>query len=159
MKEKVKRLEYSLLGIGIFLGLILLVLLFIKGGLWLNAILYPYLVPIFQITFTVCILILLPIAIFKKTRQFSSIAFFIASYVFGIITWIWSFLLAYVSWGFIGLLIGLLIGGVGVIPIAMLATIFNGKWAALGQLVLLIVFTFGFRFLAIYFAEKADDNC
>lgn len=156
MKEKIKDLGWSLLGIAFFIGLILLAVLFIKGGLWLSATLYPWLVLISVITFAISLLVLLPLAIFKKTRGVSASGLLIASYIFGATTWVWSFLLAYVFWGFMGLFIGLFIGGVGVVPIAMLASLFHGEWAVFGQLILLVVVTFGVRFLSLYIAEKAE---
>lgn len=157
MKEKIKDLGWSILGIAFFIGIILLALLFIKGGLWLSAILYPWLVLISLITFAISIFILLPLGIFKKTRPVSGTGLLITSYVFGTTVWVWSFLLVYALWGFLGLFIGLFIGGVGVIPVAMLATLFNGEWSALGQLILLIVVTFGTGFLAAYIAQKAEQ--
>lgn len=156
MKEKIKDLGLSFLGIAFFTGIILLALLFIKGGLWLSATLYPWLVLISEITFLISILILLPLGIFKKTRRVSAIGLLITSYILGATTWVWSFILSYVFWGFMGLFIGLFIVGVGIVPIAMLASIFNGEWAIFGQLVLLVVVTFGVRFLSLYIAEKAE---
>ncbi len=160
MKEKIKNFGLGFLGIGIyialFIGSILLALLFIKGGLWLSTTLYPWLVLISGITFLISVLILLPLSIFKKTRSVSAIGLLIASYIFGTTTWVWSFLLAYVLWGIMGLVVGLFIGGIGVVPIAMLASIFNGEWSIFGQLVLLVVITFGVRFFSLYIAEKAE---
>ena len=156
--EKIKNLGWGLLGIVIMLGLFLLALLFIKGGLWLSATIYPWLVSIAGITFVICLLILLPLAIFKKTRSASAMSLLIASYIFGATAWVWSFLLAYVFWGFLGLFIGLFIGGVGVVPIAMLASMSKGEWGIFGQLVLVVIITFGVRFLALYIAEKAEQK-
>ncbi len=156
--EKIKNLGWGLLGIIIMFGLILLALLFIKGGLWLSATIYPWLVSISGITFAISIFILLPLAIFKKTRGASAIGLLIASYIFGATAWVWSFLLAYVFWGFLGLFIGLFIGGVGVVPIAMLASMFKGEWGIFGQLVLIVIITFGVRFLSLYIAEKAEQK-
>ena len=157
MKETLKNLGSCLLYIVIFIGVILLIPLFLKGGLWLSVIIYPWLVLISLITFAICILILLPLAIFKGTRGASGIGFFIASYIFGATTWVWSFLLVYILWGVFVLIIGLFIAGIGVIPIAMLATLFNGKWSEFGQLALSVVLTLGFRFLGIYLVEKSDE--
>lgn len=156
MKEKIKDLGMGLLGIAFIIGLILLALLFMKGSLWLSATLYPWLVLISVITFVISIFILLPLSIFKKTRGASAIGLLIASYIFGATIWVWSFLLAYIFWGFMGLFIGLFIGGIGVVPIAMLASIFNGEWVIFSQLILLVVATFGIRFLSFYIAEKAE---
>lgn len=156
MKEKIKDLGWGILGFAFLIGFGLLAGLFIKGGLWLSATLYPWLVLISVVTFIISILILLPLGIFKRTRGVSAIGLLIASYIFGATTWVWAFLLAYVFWGFMGLFIGLFIGGVGVVPVSMLASIFNGEWAIFGQLILLVVVTFGVRFLSIYIAEKAE---
>lgn len=156
MKEKIKSLSQSLIGIAIFIGVILLILLLIYGGLWLSKTLYPWLVLISEITLIISLLILLPLGIFKKTRDLSASGLLIASYVFGATTWVWSFLLAYVLWGFAGLLIGLFIGGIGVVPVAALACIFHEEWTVLGKLILLLIVTFGFRFLSLYVATKAE---
>jgi len=152
--KKLKFIGYGASGILLFLGFILfsflLISIFLKGGLWLSIILYPWLVKISLITFITSILILLPLSIFKKTRAISGTGFIIASFIFGATTWIWSFLLTYMFWGFWGLIIGLCVAGIGVTPIAMLAALLNGEWAVLWQLVLLIIFTLGFGFFAIY---------
>jgi hypothetical protein len=158
MKDKFKHIGSVLLGIGIFIGIILLAVFFIKGGLWLSEILYPWLSLISAIAFFVCVLILLPLALFRKTRRFSGLGLFIASYIFGASLWVWAFLLTYVLWGAAALFIGLFLAGVGVVPIAMLATLFHGEWSVLGQLALLLIFTFGSRMLALHLSEKAEQQ-
>jgi hypothetical protein len=45
--------------------------------------------------------------------------------------------------------------GVGVVPIAMLATLFHGQWSHLGELIVLVILTFGSRFFALWLEEKA----
>lgn len=145
MKEKVKSIGSVMLGIGIFVGIMLLVVFFIKGGLWLSEIVYTWLALISAITFFVCILILLPFALIRKTRGFSAVGLLVASYIFRATLWVWGFLLTYSLWGLTALLIGLFMAAVGVVPIAMLATMFNGEWSMLGQLILVLIFTFGSR--------------
>lgn len=66
-------------------------------------------------------------------------------------------LLSWELWGPIAVIIGLFIFGIGVVPIAMLATLFNGMWIELGFLVLAIILTFGFRFFGIGLVEKARE--
>src|SRR5438046_9731864 len=56
----------------------------------------------------------------------------IVSYVFGATLWVWSLLLTYTLWGGFWLFIGLFMAGVGVVPLAMIATFFKGMWAELG---------------------------
>ena len=158
MKEKLKSIGTALLGIGILIGIILLAAFFIRGGLWLSEILYPWLTLISGIAFFVCILILLPLALFRKTRGFSGLGLYIASYIFGASLWVWAFLLTYTLWGVTALFIGLFLAGVGIVPIAMLATLFKGEWSILGQLVLLVIFTFSSRMLGLYLSEKAEES-
>lgn len=159
---KIQNLRYSFFGIifltAFFAILVLIPLLIIGGGLWLSKILHPLLSLISIITIVICIFILLPLALFRKTRWISRLGLLIASYVFGATLWTWSFLLAYTLWGFIGLFIGLCIAGVWVVPIALLATIFSGEWILFGQLVLLMIFTFGCRVLALRFIAKKENQ-
>lgn len=157
MKEKLKSIGSVLLVIGIFVGISLLVGFFIRGGLWLSQVLYPWLTLISAIAFIFCIIVLLPLAFIRKTRGFSGLGLFIASYIFGASLWVWAFLLTYTLWGAIALIIGLFIAGVGVVPIAMFATLLNGEWSILGQLVLLVILTFGSRILGFYLINKAEE--
>jgi len=48
------------------------------------------------------------------------------SYVFGATLWVWSLLVAYSLWVGVGLAIDLFMAGVGVVPLAMLATLSMG---------------------------------
>lgn len=156
MKGKFKTIGSSLLGFAIFIGIILLIAFFIKGGVWLSEVIYPWLTIIFTIALIISVLILLPLAIFKKTRSFSGVGLYVASYIFGASLWVWAFLLTYVFWGTTALFIGLFMAGVGIVPMAIIATLFQGEWSILGQLVLLLVFTLGSRMLGIYLSEKAE---
>ena len=135
---------------------LLLPVLFIKGGLWLGPILLPWLNLISGITFIVCILVLLPLSIFRKTRSFAAIGLFTASYVFGVTLWVVSFLLSYIYWGILGLLVGLVFAGVGVLPVAMLASGLHGDWSIFIQLVISIFLTYGARAFGMFLAEKVD---
>jgi hypothetical protein len=157
MKDKLKNVVYSLIGLAIIVGLFMVVGLFIRGGFWLSTKIYPWLVKISGITILVSIFILLPSAIFKKSRGFAAVGLLIASYIMGITLWVWAFILTYMLWGGIALIIGLCFMGVGVVPIAMLATAFNTEWAILGQLILLLVLTFGGRALSLYVAKSYEN--
>lgn len=82
---------------------------------------------------------------------------FISSYVFGLTLWFLGLLLTYFTWGFLGVFIGLVLVGVGVVPVAMLAMLLNGELFVLFVLVLLTILTFGLRFLGIYMARRAEQ--
>jgi len=157
MKDIIKGLRTYLFGALFIAGLILIPLLLLKGGLWLTQTVYPLLIIIYAIALIVCVVIFLPLSLFQKTRAFSSIGILISSYIFGVTVWVWSFLLTYMLWGMLGLIIGLFIMGVGVVPVAILATLLNGEWSAFFQLVLLLVLTFGTRGFALYLAKKEGN--
>lgn len=157
MGDFLKSIGGFIIGIGIFLGVIFLAMFFIKGGVWLGTKVLPWLSNIMWIVFALDILIILPLGIFKKTKGFSGIGLYISSYVYGMTLWFWALLLTYLIWGAVAVFIGLFIAGVGVVPIAMLATAIKGEWAITGQIVLLLVLTFGSRMLGLNFAERADE--
>ena len=61
-------------------------------------------------------------------------------------------------WGWITVIIGLFLRGVGVIPIGMLAAIFNGRWDIFWSLLLTIVLTYGARIIGYALANSADSQ-
>jgi len=132
IKEKIigagKGIGTFFIGIILLFALMLIPALFIVGGAVLSAFLYPWLLKISAVVLAICIFILLPLSVFKKTRAYGGIGIYLSSELFGITTWIWSFLIAYQLWGFIGIFLGILLGGIGVVPIAILATIFSAEW-------------------------------
>lgn len=162
MWEKLKNLGRGIFGTAFFVIIVLLsgllIGLFIHGGAWLNAKIYPFLVVIFVITFGIALFILTPISIFKKARGFAGNGLVISSFIFGLTLWVWSFLLAYIIWGGLGIFIGLSLFGVGVVPIAMLATLSKGMWTILGQLIFLIILYFGSRFFGVFLTESYNRS-
>src|SRR5882724_1197892 len=156
MNETIKRIGYAVMGFGILVGLIVITVLLLQGGIWLSAKLYPWLVALNGLTLAVLVLVLLPNAVFSSVPKFAGGGMFIASYIFGATLWVWSLLLTYTLWGGVGLAIGLFMAGVGVVPLAMLATLFSGLWPILGQLVLGLILTVGGRLWGLRLLEKAS---
>jgi len=129
----------------------------INGSVWVGSQLYPLFLVISIITFGLVIFISLPLSIPKATRRFSSKTLVVSSYVFGITLWVKGLLLTYFLWGSLAVLIGLFAGGVGVIPMAMLATGFDGQWEHFIELVLLIIMTFATRIGGGLLAESLES--
>jgi hypothetical protein len=138
-------------------GVALLALLITRGGAWLSDKLYPWLVGLSAIAFAFSVLELLPLAIFRETRGYSGAGFYLVSFVFGVTLWVWSFLTTYVLWGGFALAIGLFMAGVGVLPIALLATAFKGHWWSFCQLLLVAIATFTTRGFGLYLVERAEQ--
>jgi hypothetical protein len=121
---------------------IFLTVAYTAGLLWVSKNVLVYLDIAALIAFAVCILVLLPLALFRGTRKLSVYGLLISSAIFGVSTWVLGFLVTYQHWGASGLIIGLLLGGVGVVPIGILASAFNAAWPQVGDLVLGVVLTF-----------------
>jgi hypothetical protein len=134
----------AVLGIGL-----LFLWLFVGGMVWVSAKALPWLDYAGQIAFDICVLVLLPLALFRKTRVLAGIGFYIASFVFGIFLAAFSCVVAFQIWGFVGLVFGLIFLGVGVVPVAFLATLFHAEWHLFWEIVIGIALTFGSRALGI----------
>ncbi len=129
---------------------------FIFGAAWASTKLLPWFSVLTWIGFGVVVFVLLPLAIPKATRGFSSVGLIVASYVFGATLWMEGLLFTLAIWGVGAVFIGLFLAGVGVVPIAMLATLLKGMWGPLVELVLLTIMTFGSRIGAMSLAESVE---
>ena len=158
MNDALKSFGRFLLGICVLVATMLVLTTFIMGGVWLSDRVYPWLVILTAITLFVLVLVLLPLSIFRRTRALAGFGIFLASYVFGLTLWVWSLLTSYAIWGATGIVIGLMLGGIGVVPIAILATLFHGMWSMVGQLLLVTAMTIGTRLLGIWVMMKSEDD-
>jgi hypothetical protein len=124
-------------------GIILIALMFLRGGVWLGEKALPYFMWLARITFGVVVIIILPMSAFRRTQRFAARGLISASSIFGITLWVWGLVLTYNLWGGGAVLLGLLLLGIGVVPMAMLATLLAALWSTFGQLLLLAVLTYG----------------
>ncbi len=157
MWAKFKGGLWVILGCGILVLLLLLAVFFIQGAAWAGEKIYPWLQKASTITFFVT-LFLLPLSFIRRTRGFAVITLMISSYVFGLTLWVWGLLLTYYLWGVGAVFVGLFMMGIGVVPIAMLATLFKGMWSTLGELIFLTILVFGLRAYSVYVAQKEVDR-
>jgi hypothetical protein len=81
--------------------------------------------------FSLSILIALPLSFIKKYRGNIAFVFLGSSFIFGITMWLIGFYVTYYLWGIAWVIIGTLFLGVGVVPLALLASLFNGEWGYL----------------------------
>jgi len=154
MNNSLKSIGIFLAGIFVLAASVILGLLFILGAAWLTAKLYPVLLVLATLTTEVCILILLPLSLFRKTRSFSGLGFFLCSYFLGLTLWAWGLLITYNTWGILAVFLGLCFLGVGVVPLAILATLFHGMWSTSGNLILLLIVTVGIRSLGLFLINR-----
>ena len=158
MKEKLKNFGYYVLGIAGLLLLLLVSVAIIKGAVWIGEHVLQWLINFSWIIFAINLLILLPLGLFRRTGIVGGMGMYISSYVFGLTLWFLGLLLTYFTWGFFGIFIGLVLGGVGVVPVAMLAMLLNGEFFTLVVLIVLTILTFGVRALGIYLTSRAEEK-
>jgi hypothetical protein len=155
VKQLFKSFRRILLAACVLTAMALLVLTFVKGSVWIGQKLYPGLSFISE-TALVCVVVLfVPLAAFKRTRAFAGLGIFAASYVFGLMLWVWSLILTYKLWGIFAVILGLFLAGIGIVPVALLAVLFNGQWGTLSELILLMIFVPMSRSFGLYLAAKA----
>jgi hypothetical protein len=107
------------------------------------------------IVLVVDLVLLLPLATIRSCRPYSAIGLMLSSWVFGLQVFVSSLVLLFFLWGTWGVFIGLLLGGFGVIPLALLAVIIHKEWAELFTLSISIVVFLAAKFFAIFLASKA----
>jgi hypothetical protein len=145
-------------GLWAITALFALGILFIVGATVASLLVMKWVPVVFWSSLLIVIFVLGPISLIRPTRALAAIGVVIASYVFGVITWCAGLAITYAFWGVTGVIIGLLFAGVGIVPVAMLATLLHGQWVTLIELVILIVLTFGLRALGVWLALKADER-
>lgn len=111
------------------------------------------LVEVSTLTTIFCVIVLPPLTLMKRTRGFSAGGLYLASFLFGASLWLYAMLITYDMWGGIGVVVGLLTLGV---PTATIASVIQGNWWNVANLVYGLVLTFGTRILAIYLFKKLE---
>jgi hypothetical protein len=108
--------------------------------------------------FALCI-VSLPLAFFARTRALPAVILSVSSQIFWLGLWVLGFLIVYHLWGVGWLVGGLLLGLVGVVPLAALAALLGGAWPLLGALagsfVVALVASFGGAWLSTLHERRA----
>ena len=105
----------------------------------------------------VCFVMLLPLLLFKEARVVVGMGFVTGSYMVGLFIWLESAAVALILWGIWGLVTGIALFGIGVVPVALLASLFNGQYPIFLSITLGIVIVIGARIIGFRLIEKSDD--
>lgn len=106
------------------------------------------------ITFT-NLLIACPTSMIKRARRFMGTFIYESSWPLGVIMWVTAGSDCYHVWGLKGVGVGILLGGVGLLPVGVAACLVEKSWEDALFLILLIVFTLGFRVIGARIAESS----
>jgi len=108
---------------------------------------YTFLLPFSSIAFAIAIVVLLPLAAWRKTRGAAGAGLLIVSYIFGATTWFLGAAVTFGSFGWIGLIIGIFIFGIGVVPLGIIGAFWTFGISELAvSLCIMLVITLATRF-------------
>lgn len=155
--QALKSIGSTVLGIVIFIGIIVATVLLFTLGAKLAFTIQPFVNWLAGILFTVNLVALLA-AIAPKARGVSGLVIYISSYIYGLGTWIFGLAVTLALWGWIAVIIGVLMGGIGVVPIGMLAAIFNGEWGIFWTLLINLALTYGARVIGTLLVSNAENQ-
>ena len=156
--ETIRTVGSTIFGIVVFIALIFIAYLLIEGTATVAERLLPILISVTNIGTVLCVVILLPLSFFRATRIIPFWGFLIASYLFGLCVWMLGFLVTYDLWGGTGVFIGLILGGVGIVPLGIIAAALKGLWFLVANIVYGMALTYGTRAFAFYLAAKIDQT-
>ncbi len=137
------------IGAILFVATILLSSIFLVGITWLATVLYPFILFVRHLTLESCFLILLPLSFFKTTRTFAATGFAVSAMIMAITVWLLSVITVDHLWGFGGLVAGIILGIVGIVPLALTAGIHH-MWVDMGEIAKDIGLYFGLYVFGIY---------
>jgi len=152
--EALKNVGWGLLGIAIIVAVVFLAALLINGMAWVSG--YVFWSYLFDVVTVVCIVLLLPLAPFRKTRIVPAYGLYVASFVFGVCVWMYGFMVTYEFWGGAGVFIGLMLGVVGIVPLGIIAAAWHFEWMIVAELIYGLVLTYGARAIALWLGAKID---
>ncbi len=127
---------FPLLAIVILISLF--IVLAIEGGFLVSKIFFPLLSNLSLIAFLASVVVFFPLSMISSKKHIAKKGFVVTSYILTATLWTLSFIVSYNTWGVAGILIGLFLFGIGVIPVAFLATLLTMQWHILSQLILLL---------------------
>ena len=120
---------------------------------------YSILLPLSWIGVVIAILVLGPMAMFRSTRSAAGVGLFFASYLFGLTTWFLGATVTFATWGWLGLIIGVFLLGVGVVPIGILAAFVSLHEPSLGfSLIVMVVVVFATRMGGMALTESGGGT-
>lgn len=155
--QALKSIGSTLLGIVIFVGIIIMTILLFTLGAKVAFTIQPFINWLAGILFIINLLALL-VALVPKTRGISGLVIYLSSYIYGLGTWIFGLAVTLALWGWLAVIIGVLMGGVGVVPIGMLAAIFHGKGGIFWTLLINLALTYGARIIGTLLVSNAENQ-
>ena len=139
MQKSLNSVGCFIFAIAAIVGSILAFGLFIRGGVWFTDKILPVLLVFSVGVFIFNVIVCIPLAFFRRTKLFAGKALFLSSFFYSVLLWLGCLVITFKLWGWFGIIIGLVLLGVGLVPIAVIATLVAGLWGILLHIILLIL--------------------
>jgi hypothetical protein len=102
-----------------------------------------------------CITIFPILAIFRRTRSVAGWGYIASGWVFGASLWTMCLLTVFDAWGAVATAIGVLLVGVGVIPMALIVLSISGQWSLFAEVLIIGAAALGIMMLGSWLLGKA----
>ena len=123
--------------------------IFVKGSSWFASNVVDRLVFAAFVAIISCALGMLPIVRARAPKVGLLWMFLGSSYLLGMITWLLGVLTTLQYWGFIGVVVGLCLAIVGVVPFGVAAATMSADWSMVAMMIAGVLVTYGARDLAL----------
>jgi hypothetical protein len=90
----------------------------------------------------------------KRYHVQTTMLLLLSSKFWGVALWLWCISVAYSFWGIRPVILGLVLGGVGIIPVTAIGLFADHYWMAFGELVFQAILTAGAYLLGTKFASE-----
>ncbi len=97
------------------------------------------------------------LSIFRRTRPWTGAFLVFFSYLLGAATWFYGAAVSFAAFGWIGLFLGLVMAGIGVVPLGIVGGFMEEPAVAWG-LILMLVATFAFRGVGAWLVESSSNS-
>ena len=135
---------------------ILVIALVLIGGAKLAAWVQSWVEGLAGLTLGIVIPVCLLLLILRKTRGYGGIGIYFASYVIGLALWIFCFLYA-VGVSVFWTVAGIVLGGLGIVPVAAIMTLIRRDWSNFGNILGAVVVVFVLRRFGVWIVEKSEQ--
>jgi hypothetical protein len=151
--KRIRRRHLALGGL-ITCGLVALIYLFGIAGLFKH--IFQILMIFTLVALILCIFVFVPMGLTENRRVPAIYGLVSSSYLFAATTLLMCAVVTMEYLGFGGVVIGLLLGIVGLIPLGLLVTALNSDWSSTAVIIFSIIITVASRQLGFGFAESLD---
>ena len=122
---------------------------------WVQESLFLWLRAAGAICIALWVVVLLPMFLLKKRREWVGVGLIYSSYLLGFTWWVFSFIVTYRTLGAAWLLIGVFTG-LGVIPLAVVGILVRGLWTAVPDLIFAVAITFLPKALGFWIMKREE---